>query len=163
MPPGSLTLISAIERQLPEGLPVTRYSAMRDGRREEAGGIVLVDTVGDLIDIYAGSRVAFVGGSLAPYGGQNILEPLFVGAPVIFGPHVENFSEIADDIIAKEAGFMVRDGAELLAKIRLVMTDADVRKDLAGAGRAVLDTQRGVMEKATGLIMEMIWKNSPGS
>ena len=117
--PRELTLISAIERQLPEGLPVTRYSAMKDGRREEAGGIVLVDTVGDLIDIYAGSRVAFVGGSLAPYGGQNILEPLFVGAPVIFGPHVENFSEIADDIMAKGAGFMVRDGAELLAKIRL--------------------------------------------
>ena len=43
------------------------------------------------------------------------------------------------------------------------MTDADIRKDLAGAGRAVLDTQRGVMEKAAGLIMETIWKNSPGS
>jgi 3-deoxy-D-manno-octulosonic-acid transferase len=161
--PRELTLIAAIERQLPEGIPVTRYSAMKGGRREAAGGIVLVDTVGDLIDIYAASLVAFVGGSLAPYGGQNILEPLFVGAPVIFGPHVENFSEIARVILAGGAGFMVHDGGELLSKIRLVVEDPDVRKELAGAGRGVLEAQRGVMERAASLVLETIWKRSTSS
>ena len=84
--------------------------------------MVLVDTVGDLVALYARSLVAFVGGSLAPYGGQNLLEPLFVGTPVIFGPHVENFREIADEVMAQHAGFMVEDGPALLAKIRLVLS-----------------------------------------
>ncbi len=161
--PRELTLIAAIERQLPEGIPVTRYSAMKEGRLEAAGGIVLVDTVGDLVDIYAASLVAFVGGSLAPYGGQNILEPLFVGAPVVFGPHVENFREVARDVLAAKAGFMVHDAAELLSRIRLVLEDPGARRDLAEAGRGVLEAQRGVMEKAAGLVLEMIWKRSTSS
>jgi len=159
--PRELTLIAAIERQLPEDFAVTRYSAMKDGRPPAGQGLVLVDTVGDLVDIYARSLVAFVGGSLAPYGGQNLLEPLFVGTPVVFGPHVENFREIAGDVIAKGAGFMVQDGPELLEKIRLVLCDPALGEDLAEKGRAVLEAERGVMEKAAGLVLEIIWKNSP--
>ncbi|MGD0232744.1 MAG: glycosyltransferase N-terminal domain-containing protein, partial [Syntrophorhabdales bacterium] len=185
--PRELTLITAIERQLPEEFVVTRYSAMKrdracdpdglstrgpddappgsEGHDPAAGGhtLVLVDTVGDLVGIYARSLVAFVGGSLAPYGGQNLLEPLFVGTPVIFGPHVENFREIAQDVIAERAGFMVEDASELLAKISLVLRDEGRRKSLIEAGRLVLDMQKGVMEKATGLVLETIWKNSANS
>ena len=135
--------------------------------------VVLVDTMGDLVALYARSLVAFVGGSLAPYGGQNLLEPLFVGAPVIFGPHVENFREIADEVLAHGAGFMVEDGPALLEKIRLVLGDADLRAALVEAGRRVLERQRDVMEKTVGLLLEAIgrtiednhririWKNSP--
>ncbi len=120
--------------------------------------MVLVDTVGDLVALYARSLVAFVGGSLAPYGGQNLLEPLFVGTPVIFGPHVENFREIAAEVLAQRAGFMVEDGAGLLLKIRLVLKDAGVRKTLADAGRQVLERQRGVVEKTVRLVLERIGK-----
>ena len=120
------------------------------GRARGGRQVVLVDTVGDLVALYARSLVAFVGGSLAPYGGQNLLEPLFVGTPVIFGPHVENFREIADEVIAHGAGFMVEDGASL-GKIRLVLQDADAREALVEAGRHVLKGK------------ETSWKRLPAS
>ena len=161
--PRELTLIAAIERELPDSFAVVRYSTVKKEGVKEERVVVLVDTVGDLVALYARSRVAFVGGSLAPYGGQNLLEPLFVGTPVIFGPHVENFREIADEVMAQHAGFMVEDGPALLAKIRLVLSDAAVRDALVDAGRQVLEKQRGVIEKAAGLVLETIWKNSPPS
>src|SRR5208337_5094054 len=101
-----LTFITAIERQLPDDFAAIRYSTLKEGGAQGGRAVVLVDTVGDLVTLYARSLVAFVGGSLAPYGGQNLLEPLFVGTPVIFGPHVENFREIADEVMAQAAGFM---------------------------------------------------------
>lgn len=161
--PRELTLISAIERALPDAFGVTRYSTMKEGGAEGSPGLVIVDTVGDLVEIYGRSLVAFVGGSLAPYGGQNLLEPLFVGTPVIFGPHVENFRTVAEDVIARRAGFMVKDGAELLSTLRLVLGDEGLRNDLVASGRAVLEMQKDVMEKAARLVLEVIWKNSPDS
>ena len=162
--PRELTLISAIERELPNGLGVTRYSTMKGGGAGgDASGLVLVDTVGDLVEIYGRSLVAFVGGSLAAYGGQNLLEPLFAGTPVIFGPHVENFRTVAEDVVARRAGFMVKDGAELLSTLRLVLGDERLRDDLVASGRVVLEMQKDVMEKAARLVLEVIWKNSPDS
>ncbi len=161
--PRELTLVAVIERQLSDAFVVVRYSSLKEGRVEAGQAVVLVDTVGDLVALYAGSVVAFVGGSLAPYGGQNLLEPLFVGTPVIFGPHVENFREIAGEVREEHAGYMVEDGPALLAKIRLVLTDADVRKALVDAGRHVLEKQRDVIENATSLVLETIWKSSPHS
>jgi 3-deoxy-D-manno-octulosonic-acid transferase len=161
--PRELTLISAIERELPDAFRVTRYSAIKEDGAGGPSGLVLVDTVGDLVEIYARSLVAFVGGSLAAYGGQNLLEPLFVGTPVIFGTHVENFRTVAEDIIALRAGFMVKDGAELLSTLRLVLGDEGLRNSLVASGRAVLEMQNGVMEKAARLVLEAIWKNSRDS
>jgi len=161
--PRELTLMAAIEAALPEAFGAMRYSTMKERTPETLPGLVLVDTVGDLVDIYARSLVAFVGGSLAPYGGQNLLEPLFVGTPVIFGPHMENFRNVAEDVIRRRAGFMVKDGAELLNALRLIIGDEALRSDLVASGRAVLDTQRDVMEKAARLVLEVIWKNSTGS
>ncbi len=154
--PRELTLIAAIERQLPDALAATRYSTLKEGGAGGGQAVVLVDTVGDLLALYAGSLVAFVGGSLAPYGGQNLLEPLFVGTPVIFGPHVENFREIANEVMTQRAGFMVEDGPQLLDKIRLVLADAGLREALVDAGRHVLEKQRDVIEKATSLVLKSI-------
>ncbi len=160
--PRELTLIAAIERELPDAFAPVRYSSLKEADADVGRAVVLVDTVGDLVALYARSLVAFVGGSLAPYGGQNLLEPLFVGAPVIFGPHVENFREIAGEVLSEGAGFMVQDGPELLEKIRLVLTDASLRAALVEAGRRVLDRQRNVMEKSVGLLLEAIRNNNQG-
>jgi 3-deoxy-D-manno-octulosonic-acid transferase len=157
--PRELTSIAAIERQLPVTFAVVRYSTVKKEEVKGGRAVVLVDTVGDLVALYARSLVAFVGGSLAPYGGQNLLEPLFVGTPVIFGPHVENFREIAGEVMAQRAGFMVEDGPGLLEKIRLVLSDAGLRKALVDAGRHVLERQRDVVERTAGLVLETIRKN----
>ncbi len=72
-----------------------------------------MDTIGDLMGIYKKSKVAFVGGSLAPYGGQNILEPLFFATPVVFGPYMENFEDIAHIVLERRAGMMADNGNDL--------------------------------------------------
>jgi len=160
--PRELSLVPAMERGLSEHHRVTRYSAMKKDQ-SEGGDVVLVDTVGDLVSLYGRSMAAFVGGSLAPYGGQNVLEPHFVGTPVLFGPYVENFREPAEEIVASGAGFQVRDGDDLLAILTRVLGDPEIRMGLAKAGKSVLEKQRGAMEKAASLISEMVWKNSGSS
>jgi 3-deoxy-D-manno-octulosonic-acid transferase len=155
--PRDLGESDTLEKQLSAMCTCVRYSAVKRGEGIE-GPLVIVDTVGDLMQIYRRSRVAFVGGSLAPYGGQNILEPLFVGTPVIFGPSVENFSDIAKRILAAGAGFMVNDGQELLQAIRRTLTEPGLWERLADAGRHVLDEQKGTMEGASRMLLETVWK-----
>ncbi len=157
--PRELHLVTMLEDQFKGSV---RYSVVKAGKTAESD-IVLVDTVGDLLAIYARSSVAFVGGSLEPYGGQNILEPLFVGTPVVFGPHVANFRDVATGIIDHKAGFMVRDADELLSVMMRVLADGQLRARLADAGRAVLDVQKKVMERTLQHVTETICRNSQDS
>jgi 3-deoxy-D-manno-octulosonic-acid transferase len=79
------------------GLRVFRMSAWRVAPTAiEDGDVLLVDTVGELSSLYSLAKVAFVGGSLVPHGGQNPLEPARFGVPVLMGPHMENFREIVE-------------------------------------------------------------------
>lgn len=159
--PRELRLVDPLERQLVQ-FKVSRYSRIKETGVSDQE-IVLVDTVGDLVDIYARSMVAFVGGSLAPYGGQNLLEPLFVGTPVLFGPHIDNFRAVGQNVIEWRAGYMVRDGKELFEKIRLILTDGETRQALIDAGSALVERQNGVMKRTADLVLETIWKNSRNS
>jgi 3-deoxy-D-manno-octulosonic-acid transferase len=160
--PREMSLVGTVEEELSKSYGVTRYSATK-GSGTPVSDVVLVDTVGDLMKIYRESAVAFVGGSLAPYGGQNILEPLFVGTPVVFGPYVDNFRAVAEAIIAHSAGFMVQDADDLLSVLTNVLEDSDMRQGLVDAGKSVLAIQRGVMEESAGRVLETIWKNSRSS
>jgi 3-deoxy-D-manno-octulosonic-acid transferase len=161
--PRELRLIDAIDDQLPPGLTSCRYSRLKQDTTDAPADLVIVDTIGDLVRVYAQSAVAFVGGSLAPYGGQNLLEPLFVKTPVVFGPYTENFKTIAEEIVARKAGLRVRDGDELFSAISLMLGDFEKRTDLIDAGQAILDIQKGAMKKTANLILETIWKNSASS
>jgi len=161
--PRELRLIDAIDDQLPPGLTSCRYSRLKQDTPDAPADLIIVDTIGDLVRVYAQSAVAFVGGSLAPYGGQNLLEPLFVKTPVVFGPYTENFKTIAEEIVARKAGLRVRDGDELFSAISLMLGDFEKRTDLIDAGQAILDVQKGAMKKTVNLILETIWKNSASS
>jgi 3-deoxy-D-manno-octulosonic-acid transferase len=160
--PRDLNLIDMIEENLPKHLRVSRFSNLK-GSPPPQVDVVVVDTVGDLMTIYSHSRVAFVGGSLAPYGGQNILEPLFFGTPVLFGPHIENFREVGAMILNAKAGLMVHDGKELLETIQVLLCNAEKRESFGDAGLRLIGEQEGAMAKTVSLIMEAAWKNSPGS
>jgi 3-deoxy-D-manno-octulosonic-acid transferase len=155
--PRDLFLVNTIEEELSAFLTTTRYSVFREtkDRHPEA---VIVDTVGDLLDIYRKSKVAFVGGSLAPYGGQNVLEPLFFGTPVIFGPHMENFRDIAGTILEEGAGIQVNSAKELYGKIELLLGDEALRKQMGAKGMRVIEMQRTVMEKSVDAIVNVIGK-----
>ena len=151
-----------MEEKLSGTLRVSRFSALKEGS-SEATDVVIVDTIGDLMTIYGRSLLAFVGGSLAPYGGQNMLEPLFFGTPVLFGPYIENFKEIADRILAAGAGMLVHDGRELLDAIKALIESPGLRQSMGKAGLQVIQEQEAVMARTVTLITEALWKNSPGS
>jgi len=153
--PRELFLVNTIEKRLSSFLKTAKYS---DFKNVADRGIdaVIVDTVGDLLDIYKRSKVAFVGGSFAPYGGQNILEPLFFETPVIFGPYMENFKDISEIIIAKGAGIVVDNGDALYEKIKLVIEDEDLRKRMGSNGREIIEIQSEVMEKTVNIILKTI-------
>ena len=153
--PRDLLLVSAVEEGLSAFLGTMRYSSFRE-TKESRVDAVIVDTVGDLLDIYRKSKLAFVGGSLAPYGGQNILEPLFFGTPVIFGPHMENFKEIANTVVEEGAGLQVNTGEELYRSIELLLKDESLRGKMGAKGMKVIGMQRMVMEKAVEAILRVI-------
>ena len=157
--PRDLGLVSAIEEQLSAELRICRFSERRESTATDAD-VVIVDTIGDLMTIYSRSLLAFVGGSLAPYGGQNILEPLFFATPVLFGPYIDNFKEIADTILSSGAGRLVRDGNELFDAIRTLVENNEARESMGKAGLQVIKEQEAVMTKTVNIITEALWKNS---
>lgn len=154
--PRELNLVDIIESRLSAGFNVMRYSAYRQSDESvDAVEAIVVDTVGDLLNIYKRSIVAFVGGSLAPYGGQNILEPLFFGTPVLFGPHIENFKDIAETALECNAGIMVKDTEELFEKISMIIEDGALRDKMGEQGLKIIDAQKAVMEKTVDIIMDI--------
>jgi 3-deoxy-D-manno-octulosonic-acid transferase len=156
--PRELHLASTIEKDLSSSFSVTRYSTLKNGADSDAG-IIVVDTIGDLLHIYGQSRVAFVGGSLAPYGGQNILEPLFFATPVLFGPYIENFKDIACRVIERNAGMTVHNADELTDKITMLLNDNNLRHEMGENARLVIEEQQQAMEKTIELILAAIKTN----
>lgn len=109
--------------------------------------VFLGDTVGELPLFYAAADVAFVGGSLTPVGGHNVLEPAALGLPVLTGPHTFNFAEITAMLAEAGAVGVVRDAAELACAVEAYFADAQRRVRAGDAGRAVVEANRGAVER----------------
>ena len=118
--------------------------------------VFLLDTMGELPLFYAASDIAFVGGSLVPIGGHNLLEPAALGLPVISGPNVFNAQEIADMFVDKGACEIVHDPAELASSIDELIADADVAKAMGERGRDIVQSNRGSLAKLLGLLEPLI-------
>jgi len=121
--------------------------------------ILLLDTIGELSGIFELAIVVFLGGSLVPTGGHNLLEPAFWAKPIVFGPHMENFRDIARLFLESGAALQVPDSGELAAVIFELLTDASRAKRLGEAARAVLDRQRGATDRVLEQLKE--WLNAP--
>jgi 3-deoxy-D-manno-octulosonic-acid transferase len=139
--------------------------ARRDAlpRAAEAAGVldprveVLVgDTMGEMQLFYAAADVAFVAGSLVPTGGHNLLEGSAVGRPVVFGPHMFNFTEIAAMTLERGAGVQIRSAAELAPAIADFLGNADRRFEAGEAGRRMVEENRGALERTVKLIEELL-------
>jgi 3-deoxy-D-manno-octulosonic-acid transferase len=109
--------------------------------------VLLGDTMGELLFLYALADVAFVGGSLVPNGGHNLLEPAALGKPVLSGPHLFNFLDIAAQL--REAGALreVADAAALTATVRSFWTDPAPAAEARAAGLAVLKNNQGALAR----------------
>jgi 3-deoxy-D-manno-octulosonic-acid transferase len=129
------------------GFACVLRSALRGPGPEAAGApVIVLDTVGELAGLYALGTVAFVGGSLVPWGGHNPLEPAAWECPVVFGPHMGNFAEMAEAFLARGAALRVPDAAALGAALRSLLADSRRRAALGRAGAGVLAQHRGAAD-----------------
>ncbi|TLY55160.1 MAG: 3-deoxy-D-manno-octulosonic acid transferase [Gammaproteobacteria bacterium] len=118
--------------------------------------VLLLDSLGELLDFYAAADVAFVGGSLVPIGGHNLLEPAALGVPILTGPYNSNGEEIARLLIAGGAAEVVRDAATLGARVSALLANPQARVRIGAQGRASVDSNRGALGKLLGLIEPLL-------
>jgi 3-deoxy-D-manno-octulosonic-acid transferase len=111
-----------------------------------------VDTVGELAALYASVDVAFVGGSLVPVGGHNLLEPAASGVPVITGPYQSNGKEIAQLLLQEGAALQVADALQLTEVLEQLFAEPERRRRMGAAGRRVVDENRGSVARLIELV-----------
>lgn len=136
------------------GLPMSRRSA---GDGPAAGtSVFLLDTIGELARAYRFAEVAFVGGSLAPTGGHNPLEPALWGVPVLSGPHVHNFAEVYDEMTAAGAAVLVGDADELVEGLVGWLGNPRAARVAGAAGRSVVEANRGATARTVSALLELV-------
>ncbi len=138
------------------GFHCLRRSALVEPGWWKDDEVVLLDTLGELARVYPLADVVFVGGSLVPVGGHNILEAAVAGKPVVVGPHMHNFQEIADQFRAEAALVEVRTSEDLAREVSSLLTDEVRRRSVGERGRALVEKNRGALattvEALTGLL-----------
>ena len=115
---------------------------------ERSVAVIIVDTVGELTTLYSIATVVFLGGSLVPVGGHNVLEPAVWGKPVVFGPHMQNFSEMASLFLLKTAARQVTSARDLEPVLSELFDDRSQRKLLGLAARRLIVAERGATARS---------------
>jgi 3-deoxy-D-manno-octulosonic-acid transferase len=120
--------------------------------------VMILDTIGELVRFYAFSDCAFVGGSLVPKGGQNLMEPAYYAKPIFFGPHMDNFSALAHEFLESNAARAVKNDEDLLemflwkdrASLQAMGKKARIELDgLQGATDKTIEVIEGYMKKVS--------------
>lgn len=137
--------------------------------RRSAGGqiapdteVFLGDSMGELAVYYAAVDLAFVGGSLLPLGGQNLIEAAAAGCPILIGPHTFNFQAVAEAAIACGAAERVNDPEQLVQRVHALLQDSERRQAMRAAGRAFSAAHRGATLRVMELLAPFLVINSAG-
>lgn len=138
-----------------EGLSTIRRSELAIDAEPRADAVIL-DTIGELAQLYQIATVVFVGGSLVPAGGHNILEPAVYGKPIVFGPHMQNFAEIVDTFLSNGAAVQVRSERELEEVTMSLIGDPVRRARLGAAARALVEANRGAKDRTLAVINQLL-------
>jgi 3-deoxy-D-manno-octulosonic-acid transferase len=123
---------------------------------DAATQVMLVDSVGELAALYASADAAFVGGSLVPIGGHNLLEPAALGVPVLTGPYQSNGKDIARMLVEQGAALQVADARELAAALARLFADPEERRRMGGIGRHIVESNRGSVARLLQLIEPLL-------
>jgi 3-deoxy-D-manno-octulosonic-acid transferase len=123
---------------------------------EPRADVIVLDTLGELAQLYQIATAVFVGGSLVDQGGHNILEPAIFGKPIVFGAHMQNFKEIADTFLTNGAAVQVRSDEELADVLLTLVTDPVRRARLGAAARALVEANRGAKTKTLDVIADLL-------
>ncbi|HYE37827.1 lipid IV(A) 3-deoxy-D-manno-octulosonic acid transferase [Methylocaldum sp.] len=171
-----LTAFSALQRQFPELLlllaprhphrigdviaeckkmGLTTRLRSENKPAEESVDVFLLDTLGELRCFYAASDVAFVGGSLVPIGGHNMLEPAVAGLPVLFGPHIFNFAEIGCKLKESGGGIEVKNTEELALWAGRLLSNESLRSEIGRNGKRFVSSNQGAVQRAVELLSSL--------
>jgi 3-deoxy-D-manno-octulosonic-acid transferase len=154
LPDGTLTVIvprhpqrfAAVAELLRQrGIPFARRSANQPVPLDVA--VVLGDSMGEMLGYCAAADVVFVGGSLLPLGGQNLIEPIAVGRPVLVGPHTFNFAEATEKAVAAGAAARVADARALIAAVGVLLAEPSARDRMSDAARGFHAAHRGAGDR----------------
>jgi len=131
-----------------------------DGHADRHKQCFVIDSMGELLGFYAAADVAFVGGSLVPVGGHNLLEPAALARPVIVGPHTFNFAEVTEGLIKSGAVMRIPDADALgPAVVRLLSRDIE-RRTMGEAAHRVMERERGAVERTMSIVEKVIEETS---
>jgi 3-deoxy-D-manno-octulosonic-acid transferase len=120
------------------------------------GEVLVLDTVGELASLYESADVAFVGGSLVPVGGHNVLEPVLAGRLVLYGPHTDNVRHAVEVVEECGAGRRVPAAGQLGAAFIDVLSNAESSRVAAERGRRALEKHHGTSERTSALIERVL-------
>ena len=127
-----------------------------EGRHLVPGEVLVLDTLGELSALYATASIAFVGGTLVPVGGHNLVEPVHAGCPVLFGPRVENVRKVVEILEIGDAGRKVQNAAGLVSEVSLAFDDLEACRVRGEIGRETLEAHRGSVAATRRMIAEVL-------
>ncbi|NOR81183.1 MAG: 3-deoxy-D-manno-octulosonic acid transferase, partial [Methyloprofundus sp.] len=114
--------------------------------------VFLVDTLGELKQMYAVADCSFVAGSMVPIGGHNIFEPILLDVPVLFGPHMKNSELLAQQLLTAKGAIQCFDETDIIDSVTLVLSQVGEKERLVNAGRAFVEQNRGALERTVEII-----------
>jgi 3-deoxy-D-manno-octulosonic-acid transferase len=138
-----------------EGLRVVRRTSLTVDAEPQAD-VVILDSIGELAQLFQVATAVFVGGSLVDHGGHNILEPAVFGKAIVFGPHMQNFAEIAATFVEHRAAVQVMSDGELTSVWVRLVGDASERARLGAAARALVEANRGAKPRTLAAIAQLL-------
>ena len=124
----------------------------------DADEILVIDTIGHLEGFYQACDLAFVGGSMVPHGGQNMIEPASLGTAVVFGPHTTNFRTDVELLLAAKAVIQVRDWDDLAETLVQLFSNAEERNALGARATAMIQQNQGATERTRTLLAPLLAK-----
>ena len=134
------------------GIPFQRRSENAPIRADTQA--ILGDSMGEMFAYYGAADIAIIGGSLLPFGGQNLIEACAMGVPVILGPHTYNFAQAAEDAVAAGAALRVSDARDALTQVQRLLQDTATRKQMGEAAQRFAATHRGATARTLTAIEE---------
>jgi 3-deoxy-D-manno-octulosonic-acid transferase len=134
------------------GLPYRKRSAPALSGEEPAPSVLLLDTMGELLSSYPLATLVFMGGSLVPVGGHNVLEAALAGKATLFGPHMSNFQQEAEDLLAAGGARQVADTRALAEACQELLDDQAALESMGKAALRVVEAGRGAVEKNLALL-----------
>ena len=140
------------------GLPLIRYSEVKKQTAEESSieTVILGDTMGDLRKFYSLARVIFVGRTLVPMGGSDMMEAAALGKCTIFGPHAFNFKQTVQALLAENGAIEVKDADELFDTMQKCLTDTEFAQQIATTGQEIIRKNQGATDKTVEQIAKLL-------